>query len=68
MMMAFNRYLKKEHFYKVLTLFRLGFLEILYDWGGYDCPRSLFVYISAITNGRVVIQVCIERKFYTLLI
>ena len=32
------------------------------------CPRCLLAYISTITSARIVIKVCIERKFYTLLI
>ena len=30
----------------VLTLFRLGVLEILYDWGGVECARAVCLFIS----------------------
>ena len=29
-----------------LTLFRLGVLEILYDWGGVECARAVCLFIS----------------------
>ena len=32
------------------------------------CLRSFLAYISTIAKARIVIHVCIERKFYTLLI
>ena len=31
---------------RVLTLFRLGVLEILYDWGGVECARAVCLFIS----------------------
>ena len=30
----------------ILTLFRLGVLEILYDWGGVECARAVCLFIS----------------------
>ena len=47
-----------------LSLFRLGFLENLYDWKGRrggKCPRYLFAYISTISSAKSVIQGCIEN-------
>ena len=54
---------------RVLTLFRLDFLENLYDWEGRQggkCPWSLFA--STINSAKSVIQGCIEKEFHTLLI
>ena len=74
-------YLKNSHFINPLSLnpiqtglFLLNPIQtfpngLLYDWGGGgNCPCSLLAYISTITGARIVIQVCIERKFYTLFI
>ena len=33
-------------FFFGLTLFRLGVLEILYDWGGVECARAVCLFIS----------------------
>ena len=61
-----NTYILQQ--FPTLTLFRMSFLETLYNGGGGgNCPRFLLVYISTITSARIVIQVCIKRKFDTLL-
>ena len=57
---------------RALTIFRLGFLENLYDWEGRrggKCPYSLFAYISRYyISAKSVIQGCIEKEFPNLLI
>ena len=45
-----------------LTLFRLGFLKTLYDWGLKVPAVFAYLYLNNY-YARIVIQVCIERNF-----
>ena len=40
------KHLKEQLKIQCLTLFRLGVLEILYDWGGVECARAVCLFIS----------------------